>query len=1558
MATPSEHPAGRTARLLFFFGSLLPATGVVGQCQLAASASQTTITCGTCVTLSAFGNGTGNVAFTEDFNSGAPVGWQFTQSATFSNPCSPGGVDGTPHLWMGDASPNPRDMVTVPLDLSLGGSICFDMLFAEQGDNSPCEGPDEPQEGVYLQYSIDGGATWQTIHYFNPNGGYDAQLTNWNNWCFALPLAAATSSTMIRWHQDDVSGSEYDHWGIDNVTIILNDPNFAISWLHDGYNYGLGAPGGPNPTPVCPMTTTTYTAQVSDGITTCTDQVTITVVDPVIVMTAGNDTTICPGDCVTLDADAFHLVSPASTPTYSNNQFQLVAGGTASVNINVQGLNTTSLVNGSITQVCVNSFTFGGSSLCTNFAGCNCNGVTIPFLSSCDLTAGSFEVTLNAPGGCGSITLVPIGNASGDYSNVCFVPAGGTAQGPGFPGGGGPWAPAEPISDLNGCDPNGVWTLTFSSPGLAIGFGALTGWSISFDDPEITEPVNVVWSPTTNMTGETTLSPEVCPTTTTTYTLSATDLAGCITVTDDVTITIGSCCALQIDDVAVVDATCGAADGTITVSGYSGDITGLVFSLNGGAPQASPVFTGLAPGTYTLVANDDNDCPVQQEVVVGENGGPEILGIVYYPPTCAGGDGSIVITAAGADSYSIDNGATIQASNTFDGLNGGSYPVVVTSPNGCTADTVAILAAAPDAPVIDLVGIVQPTCGAADGSITISSPTPGVTYSIDGGQTFQASPMFGGLGAGSYAIVVESADGCTATASADLNPSDGPVLDDVTTTPADCGMATGTVTISATGTDLVFSIDGGTTFQTDNVFTGLPQGDVVVMVQDAAGCSSSTTVQVDGTTPPVIDDLAIAATVCGEDNGSITVTATGDGTLTYSIDGGTTFQPGNTFTDLPVGTYTVVVSNGCEVSEQADVPASEPPTIDAVDAVQPTCVPGSTGTIIIDATGDGALTYSVDGGATFQNDDTFTGLVPGSYDIVVADGNGCEVAGPITVINAAPPIDLDLGFVITPPSCDADDGALTITSTPEAVSFSIDGGTTFQASPVFNGLGAGTYTIVAANALGCTADTTAQLIAPNAPVIESVSIVDPPCGSTDGQITIQSQPGGLQYSIDGGTTYQADNTFSGLAAGTYTIVVLAPHGCTAGSTAQLTETPAPSITGITPTWPSCNGLSDGSIVVAADPATGVQYSVDGGTSFQASPTFNGLPAGTYAVVVQDGTGCTATQTVIIGDHPLLTVVPVVVQPSCNAPCGGAATAAANGGYGTYSYIWTNGASQQSVLGLCAGPYGVVVTDANGCQAATAFELFAPEPPVIDSLTIVNESCPGACDGGVVVHATGATTYALGSQPPQAIPGFNGLCPGTYSFTVEGNPDCFASATATVAPGSPVLAAFTADPWSTSTTHPRITFSSTSVNAVTQTWDFGGHGTSSEPVVSFEFPDNAAEHIVCLEVANAAGCTDEVCHVIVITPDGTIHVPNTFTPDDDGINDTFFVVADPAIKFIDMDIFDRWGERIFTSTSLDTHWDGRYNGVDCQDGVYVWRIRAQDPVTAEIRSIVGHVNLLR
>jgi gliding motility-associated-like protein len=256
---------------------------VHAQCTVVASAQNTTIPCNGSTVLSVTGSGTSQVAFGENFNSGQPVGWQFSQVVTIANnTCGVPSLDGTDFMWMGNQSVAPRVMTTNPLDVSSGGQVCFDMRYAIQGQFSPCEGPDLASEGVYVQYSTDAGLSWTTMQYWSPNGGYDPARTNWQNYCLNIPLAAQTTATSFRWTQLAVSGAGNDHWGLDNIMITATEPNFNITWLHDNYSYGPGVYTGNNPTAVSPTQQTSYIVMMTDSINTCYDTITISVSYPQI----------------------------------------------------------------------------------------------------------------------------------------------------------------------------------------------------------------------------------------------------------------------------------------------------------------------------------------------------------------------------------------------------------------------------------------------------------------------------------------------------------------------------------------------------------------------------------------------------------------------------------------------------------------------------------------------------------------------------------------------------------------------------------------------------------------------------------------------------------------------------------------------------------------------------------------------------------------------------------------------------------------------------------------------------------------------------------------------------------------------------------------------------------------------------------------------------------------------------------------------------------------------------------------------------------------------------
>ena len=254
------------------------------QCTVQGTATLNTVPCNECVILSANGFGENVAAFVENFNSGQPVGWQFTQTVTISaTTCGIPALDGSPFMWMGSSSPAPRTMATLGLDVSSGGTVCFEMRYAIQQQNSPCEGPDLGDEGVTLQYSIDNGATWVTMNYWPPlNGGYASSMTVWNQYCEDIPIDAQTTNTMFRWTQLEATSSSYDHWGLDNVEITLASPDYNITWLHDNYSYGQGNYSGDNPTQVCPEGDTIFVVEMTDGINTCYDTVEIAVDFPVI----------------------------------------------------------------------------------------------------------------------------------------------------------------------------------------------------------------------------------------------------------------------------------------------------------------------------------------------------------------------------------------------------------------------------------------------------------------------------------------------------------------------------------------------------------------------------------------------------------------------------------------------------------------------------------------------------------------------------------------------------------------------------------------------------------------------------------------------------------------------------------------------------------------------------------------------------------------------------------------------------------------------------------------------------------------------------------------------------------------------------------------------------------------------------------------------------------------------------------------------------------------------------------------------------------------------------
>ncbi len=394
-----------------------------------------------------------------------------------------------------------------------------------------------------------------------------------------------------------------------------------------------------------------------------------------------------------------------------------------------------------------------------------------------------------------------------------------------------------------------------------------------------------------------------------------------------------------------------------------------------------------------------------------------------------------------------------------------------------------------------------------------------------------------------------------------------------------------------------------------------------------------------------------------------------------------------------------------------------------------------------------------------------------TYTLTVEDGLGEQGSNSVEVVVASAPV-VDIGAtVVTNSTCDGiDDGAIDLVVTggafPATYFWTGPNGYAATTQNISN-LPGGQYTVEVTSVDGCSVTATFTVLDGNSITITS-NITEASCdGATPGFIDITASGGNPSYTYTWSTGETTEDIFF-LAAGIYIVTVTDGNGCS--TVENFNVAAGDPVLSVSLQDVSCNGGADGLILVEAGPG---DWQFDWSNGFS-GPLIQNLAAETYCVTVTNSsTGCTEEACYTVAEpDPLLAFI-----EATNATCegeGGSLNVFVTGGTPPYIYLWSNGATTQTISNLPEGVYTVTVVDANGCQVEISstvlsapvfsFEIMGlPTEPCVSEFTLTP-----TIDGG-----SGSFTYLWqidGVVVSTSVELVNPL-PGVISLTITDDNGC-------------------------------------------------------------------------------------------------------------------------------------------------------------------------------------------
>lgn len=620
-------------------------------------------------------------------------------------------------------------------------------------------------------------------------------------------------------------------------------------------------------------------------------------------------------------------------------------------------------------------------------------------------------------------------------------------------------------------------------------------------------------------------------------------------------------------------------------------------------------------------------------------------------------------------------------------------------------------------------------------------------------------------------------------------------------------------------------------------------GDYSVYLFGSGSCIST------GVVMPVTLFASVDATVtptpttCGNNNGSITITAPigGDGTYYYSLDD-VTYQVSNVFTGLAPGDYDVyiaTVGNNCYAMYTVNVATSAPGAGSA--SINQSICPGGTATIVA----SGGTGYIWTDGVNNVGNTASVNVTPANttqYTCLITDGSGCQSTASTTVTVNTPATAPTISASGPTTICAGSSVDLT-SSYPTTNTWS-----TTETSSTITVSSTGSYSVTYTDGNGCTSTSALTTVTVNAaPSIASGTVTNPSaCATATGSIQVTGSGAG-DVSWTGTQTGSATGislpyTISSLPAGSYNITYTDGIGCVSNLVTEALNDPTPPATPSITAGSALTFCDGGSVVLTSSSLSGNNWS-----NAQTTGAITVTTSGTYSVTVTDGSGCSATSTptvVTVNSNPSApTVTPSGATTFCD---GGSVNLSSSQGTGN---SWSTAETTQTITATTSGAYSVTYTNANGCSALSApITVTVNANPSVPTITAGGATT--FCDGGTVTLTsseisgnTWSTTETTGSIAVNTS--------GNYTVMFTDGNGCFTTSVPTVVtvnanPALPIVTPNgptticdgdmvtlsssygTGNVWSTSESTASIDVSTTNTFSVTHT-DANGCSSVSDPI---------------------------------------------------------------------------------------------------------------------------------